>query len=397
MPSPSAAGTPATDQAIDPAARIRFVGAGSTYAWIWATNAIGLLLTAGLLYPWTRTRSLRYLCASTRVGNADLGWQPLVFDGQPARMFPGHLLMTVVIATFLVANDQRTGLADATTVLWAWLIPLLVRSSLAYRCGQTRWRGIAFGFDGGIVAAWQVYLPAILAISLIPAWRWLGGSFDLPTGPELITSRRARFIISSLLLGFLIGTLIWRAPQYRFSFLRYGQLRLKLVLTRRPFNRYVLSATAVACLVLLGAGVLASVLGAALPLSVLTGGDRDGRFAFLILVALLCWALVFRPWLTASRQNLFWSSLQSADGRLRFHSRLPVIRYLGSQLGWGLCVVATLGLAWPFAKMALTRRRVEAISIETSIDLADVPAGPPSTATGLGDSAALTFRLGAAF
>ncbi|MBP6652621.1 MAG: DUF898 family protein, partial [Xylophilus sp.] len=77
-------------------------------------------------------------------------------------------------------------------------------------------------------------------------------------------------------------------------------------------------------------------------------------------VALLVLLVMVKPYVVSRLQNLVWNSTRSDT--VQFHSALRYGPLLGLTVKNWLLMLVTLGMYWPFARIALTRMRVEAVS-----------------------------------
>jgi uncharacterized membrane protein YjgN (DUF898 family) len=91
-------------------------------------------------------------------------------------------------------------------------------------------------------------------------------------------------------------------------------------------------------------------------------------------------------------QNLVWT--KTGNGRMRFISQLRFRDMLWLSLKNGLLIMLTLGLYWPFAKVAVARLRLDAVHIRSITDMqAVVAAGHQQPQEAAGDAAGDFFGL----
>ena len=148
---------------------IEFTGSGGEYFRIWIVNMLLLMVTLGLYWPWAKVRRLRYFWGNTLVDG-----DPLDFHGEPGQMFKGWALVGVL---FLLYNWAGSVSALADVVAFAalgLLWPALWRSSMAFRLGNTSWRGLRFRFVGSMRDAYASLLPLFLvALPLVLLGLWV--------------------------------------------------------------------------------------------------------------------------------------------------------------------------------------------------------------------------------
>jgi uncharacterized membrane protein YjgN (DUF898 family) len=129
------------------------------------------------------------------------------------------------------------------------------------------------------------------------------------------------------------------------------------------------------------------------------GGPRSDMAVLLIgaapLVFLAFWVFLFLgigPWITTRLQNLVWT--KTGNGQMRFISQLRFRDMLWMSIKNGLLIGITLGLYWPFAKVAMARLRLEAVHVRTITDMqALLAAEHERPAEAAGDAAGDFFGL----
>ena len=75
---------------------------------------------------------------------------------------------------------------------------------------------------------------------------------------------------------------------------------------------------------------------------------------------------VWIPYFTSRMQNLVWS--KTGNREFRFQSELTFGSTLKLTLKNWLLIGLTMGLYWPFAKVAMTRLKLQAITVVTRVD-----------------------------
>jgi uncharacterized membrane protein YjgN (DUF898 family) len=72
------------------------------------------------------------------------------------------------------------------------------------------------------------------------------------------------------------------------------------------------------------------------------------------------------PYIVARFQNLVWSGTRSEH--LQFTSTLGVAPMMALSVKNWLLILLTLGLYWPYAKVAMTRLRLESVQLASTAD-----------------------------
>lgn len=346
---------------------VRFTGSGSEYFRIWIVNLLLMLVTLSLYYPWAKVRRLRYFYGNTLVDG-----QPLDFHGKPLMMLRGYLLVGLLLVLYSVAGkfSPLAGLAAFVIVAAIW--PALLKSSMQFRMANTSWRGLRFRFKGTVGGAYQAMLPLF-----VPGLLILAALVAVPD-EENPPMWYAGLVGAVTLVALLVMPWLWfKLKQYQHQNFALGQLQTELRTNVWAFYKVFLKtlgvflgvvAIIVGVVLALGALGLASValpgrsgagLGAAILAGVLVG-----------VVGLLAMQIVPRPYFTSRMQNLLWS--RTGNQSMRFRSKLKFRPLLMLTLKNWLLMLLTLGLYWPFAAVAVTRMRLQAVTVITRVDPADL-------------------------
>lgn len=348
--------TVAAAQAQPPTYRmdVRFTGSGSEYFRIWIVNVLLLLVTLGLYWPWAKARRLRYFYANTVVGE-----HPLVFHGQGSSMFKGFLLVLALFGAYTLAtNTSLTATVIAVSaigVLW----PALFQRSMRFRLGNTSWRGLRMRFTGTVRDAYLALAPMVVV-----------GVFGVvsPLLQKQLAYNKQWIlwlaVASGLVSMVVLPIAFWRLKGYQHRNFGWGPLQTELRLPLRSL--YMLGAKAVGFFVLMVGAMM--VMGWSM--GVVKSETMRGPVMAVMFFAIVALFVILLPtaWaFTTSRwQNLLWSATE--NDVVRFSSQLRAVALLKVTLLNGLFLVLTLGLYWPFAVVAKTRLRVQALSLEFTAD-----------------------------
>ncbi|MES2091742.1 MAG: YjgN family protein [Pseudomonadota bacterium] len=345
--------------------QIEFTGSGSEYFRIWIVNLMLMLLTFGLYYPWAKVRKLRYFH-----GNTVVAGHALDFHGNPRKMLRGFLLISALLMVYSMAGNVSDTAGTVAFVIMMAVWPALFRASLQFRLANTSWRGLRFAFNGSLKESYKVFFTPVLAFAAL-------GVLSAVLIPALLLSLGAAGpLIGGALM--LIGavTLLpycyWQLKTYQHSHYAYAQLQTEFRATARDVMGVFNRTGGMAVMALLGAlAVGGLVFGVGLwgaPDS-LTPHKPMGALLKALLPALVLFILLSQaitgPYFVSRMQNLVWS--RTGNQWMRFKSDLSFSRLLMLTLkNWAL-VVCTLGLYWPFAAIALTRLKLQAVSVHMRI------------------------------
>jgi len=335
---------------------ISFTGSGSEYFRIWIVNLALIVVTLGLYVPFARARRIRYFNANTLVDN-----QALAFHGDPWRMFRGYLLLLVLGGAYSLAGHISPAAAGFAFVLLCLIWPALWRSALRFRFGNTSWRGLRFSFRGDLAGAYKavapVYVPVIPMVLL----------------PLALDTAHPSNVPPWVGLAYLAATLAWvlfwpwglaRIKRYQHRGYALGREQAEIDLSNGDIYLLLLKGFGLTLVVSLVGGAVAAVLAGTA--GTLLGPSSKGPLGILallpVLLVYLSLGLVVGCWGVSRLQNLVWSGTHSTH--LRFTSVLRVRSYLGVCTKNWLLTALTLGLYRPFAVVAATRMRLEAVGID---------------------------------
>ncbi len=353
---------PATFPAIPsrPAAEpLKFTGTGSEYFRIWIVNLALTYLTLGFYSPWAKVRRMQYIYRNTLLAGSGFD-----YHGKPLAILKGRAIAVGMILLYQGLTLVNPMVAGIVGILIALVMPWLLLRSLAFRLANTSWRGLRFRFEGTSGDAYRVFL----------LWPFL----------------------ASITLGLLAPAAHHAIKHWQHSVSAFGRIRFKFTATRGGFYRVWLMAAGIVVLVPALFGLIAATLGgAALTDSVLSGDEMDYGTTFLIffVVAIAFYAglLAVMPFFVTRIQNLVWN--RTTLGTHRFESNLRFWKMLGITMSNMFLTVITLGLFRPFAVIRMARYRVEAMTLVPGESLDDFVGQQASEVEALGDEVADFFDI----
>lgn len=344
---------------------VEFTGSGSEYFRIWIVNLLLTLVTAGLYYPWAKVRKLRYF-----YGNTVVGGHALDFHGEPRRMLRGYLLVGLLFVLYSVAGNVSPVAGAVALVLLAGLWPALFRASMRFRLANTSWRGLRLRFTGDTAGAYKAMLPLFVPALLLVALPVLVPETSAPA-PGRGSAPAGALVLGVTLVAFAaLPALWWSLKRYQHDNYQLAALRTQFRASVASFYGVFLKAGLLMLLAMAAVAAVGGLLGAA---GALFGGGRRSVGAIMLAIVLVVVAvyavllLVVQPYVTAKMQNLVWS--RTGNRSLRFDSALRFGPLLALTLKNWLLVLLTLGLYWPFAAIATARLRLEAIEVQTRVDI----------------------------
>jgi uncharacterized membrane protein YjgN (DUF898 family) len=369
---------------------LRFTGSGWEYWRIWIVNLLLTVVTLGVYYPWARARKWRYVYNNTWVDGDALDYHATGW-----RLFKGMVVAVLLFGVLNVVGDLSLLLAGVTSLAFWLLLPLLWRSSLRFRLAQSSWRGLRFGFTGGVQGAYAAFywpwLVALIALAAAFAVGAVVSMFTIGSGVGVLQLSphwwAMVWLATVAALTVCVLAFAHGVRRYQHSHYAFGTLGSALGLSWSDLLRAAWRPVALG-VGLLTLGVVLLIVAGLLAQhdegNVAQGPLATAAVISFVPMVYLGLPLVGAYW-SALFQNLYWSATRAPGLQLR--SQLSPWRYTGLVLKNLVLTLMTLGLYWPFALMATTRMRVEALSIVSEVDWAQITARAAGDGNSLGDMA----------
>jgi len=379
-PQPLEPQSSAAEQDIEePYKPLVFTGSGAEYFRIWAVNLTLTIFTLGLYGPWAKVRRLQYFYQHTLLDGSSFD-----YTANPVSILFGRLLALGLLVVYYLAFEHSAHAGAAVTLLLVCVLPYLLWQSNLFKARNTRFRGLEFGFGGGLREACAAYMPAI-AVSFGPS-----AAAGYLLGPK---AEFWEWLMTGL--GFLVLPIFHALfRQYVQSNLRFGDARFVFTARGSDFLRVwawgVVAMVSIA--VITGFFVIVIVVFGL----VITGKHGEGAVSAWTVASILAMtSLVFMltlSYFTARFQRLVWD--KTRVGHVALHCEVPAIKLMRIQFMNTLWVVLSLGLYRPFAAIRLAKFRLECVSASGLDCLNYVAAGQDQSRRGaLGESAAELFDM----
>lgn len=346
---------------------IRFTGSGSEYFRIWIVNLLLTILTLSLYHPWAKVRRLRYFYGNTLVdGHA------LDFHGNPWKMLRGYLLVGAMAIAYSVATRLSPIAGFVAFGIMAAIWPALFKASMQFKLANTSWRGLRFRFRGKVGGAYKALLPLF-----VPTLIFLAITLGVKNPKSLESQEAVGLGVLAVMLPtlLLIPLLLWNLKKYQHDNYSLGQLQTELKASRGSFYAVFLKTTGVS---ILSGVVFAIIFGFVMAFGLFSGfvGKNPNAppglaavvaglvFAVIGMVAV---QLLPRPYFESRFQNLLWG--KTGSDHLHFKSELRFSPLLWLTIKNWFLMIITVGLYWPFAKVAMARLRLDAVTIATTLHI----------------------------
>lgn len=282
-----------------------FNGNGWGYFKIWIVNVLVCILSAGILYPWARVRTLRYFYEHTYLDHVEFQ-----FKSDPQKILLTQLLVLLFILSlgFLFALKLWFGVLCLLLLISLYPLYWLRLSSYHYR--HSLYCGAKFKSSMSTVDAYRIYLlwPLIALLSLGLAAPWAIYNFQ-------------KYRIESVTLG---------------------------------GNRFSFVATPKSYVFMLFPLVIAELLSAS---CVYFRDMIPALFAVPLLLAVWLFVLVH---IRIAVENMRWNFTKTKLGA--FESSWELSNYKTLIIKNLVLCVLTLGLYWPWAKVDIARYKASRLA-----------------------------------
>ena len=299
---------------------VKFTAKAEEYFRIWIVNLALTIVTLGIYSAWAKVRKKRYFYGHTLIDG-----EGFEYRGRPLAILKGRVIAFLLLALYSVGNQFVPMLTPLFMLAVAVAIPWLVVRSLAFNAENSAYRNVQFHFRGTYGEA----LGVVVGIGLLVL-----GTFGLAF--PWWKARLARFVANHS----------W-----------YGATRFHLPGLTREFYRYYIKAGAL-LFGLFALGILAFVLGASSAGRSMTGVTLGAA----IFIGALCLSSVLAlASIRARITSLIWN--HATLGTVRFECTLRTGRLARIYLVNILAIVATAGLAFPWAVVRTMRYRADNMTI----------------------------------
>lgn len=336
--------------------QVQFHGTGGEYFGIWIVNLLLTVVTFGIYSAWAKVRRLKYFYGQTEVAGARFE-----YHGKPMAILLGRIVAVLLFAAYSVATNIISIWSLVLIIVIALVLPWLLRNSLRFRMRNSSYRGIRFGFSGGVGRAYETFL-------FYPIFTFI--------------------------------TLYLAAPLFHQRLKRYQHGNAKFGTSPFSFQgtvgQFYKAYAAVFGLVILA--FFAMGFGIAMIAPAAGGKPNPAMVAtlmgFLILGTIAVSLLVTPLWLSRT-QNLIWNN--TALGEFQFHCSLKARRLVWIYLGNFVGILLTLGLFIPWAAVRVARYRAESLTLDGAGDVEAFVAEQAGAVAAIGEEVTEIFDFDIAF
>jgi uncharacterized membrane protein YjgN (DUF898 family) len=335
--------------------RPEFRGQTGEFFGIWIVNLVLTVLTLGIYSAWAKVRTQRYFYSNTRLAGA-----PFEYLADPITILKGRLIAYAFMIAFVVSAKLQIFwvLIPLYLVILA-LFPWLIFLGMRFRARYSSWRGLRFRFTGTVGNAYINYM-------LLP----IAAAFTMYLLVPWVQKQQQEFMVSNHSFG-----------GRKFDF--QGELGKYY----RPFW------IAFGCGILLFIGFFVMMLIAVAMSAPATEGGGMPPLLFVPIVLMYAGFFAIPIYLRINFLNLRWQN--TSLGGHRFESTLEPGKMIWIYFSNGLAILATLGLAVPWAMIRMARYRAANLVLlaEGSLDDFVAQVGEEQSAAGAELAGALDLDL----
>jgi len=294
--------------------RINFSGRGSEFFGIWIVNVLLSILTLGIYSAWAKVRTLQYFYGHTQIdGHA------FRYLATPMQILKGRLMAVGLFLVISLLTNLFPLIAIITAIAFLFIMPWLLIMGVRFNLRMTSYRNVRFGFQGG-------YGDAMINFMLLP-------------------------FLSIFTLYLALPWVLKRLDQYVFGNITYGGKSFVVNTSTSSYYRAVLLALLV-CVGLVAVGI---VIAVALQFNndALDIKTAPWLFAPLMLAYLALLTLTGAVYQAMIRNHLFNNT--TLPELATFQSDIPVLKLFQVSLTNLLLIAVSCGLAYPFAKIRISR------------------------------------------
>lgn len=353
-----------------------FTGKGSDYFKIWITNLTLTIITFGLYYPWAKARRQRYFWAHTVVDGHSLG-----FHGKASSMFKGYAIASVLAIIYYALSQFAPIYQIVMFAFLALIYPILFRASLRFLLLNTSWRGLRFRFLGSVKQSYGYLAPIMLVSFLLIATPLMVVYFTGVDFNTVLDRTDAKYwwalgiLLVTTFLIILIGVPLayFKIKKYQKDFYSYASLKTQFNGTGWQFYKILIKTVGVSMITGMALGIIFAIVGG-LSIFIFSTFSTSVLFKFIsgfavtaIIVAnYLLMGVIVNSYFTSRHFNFFWGKL-TANG-LKINANLQLKKLIFLNVKNYILTILTLGLYYPFAKIASTKLQVESLHFESTIN-----------------------------
>ena len=370
---------------------VTFTGSGFEYFKIWIVNIMLMVLTLGIYSAWAKVRNKRYF-----YGNTQLQGASFEYHASPIQILKGRLIAFVVLLAFTLINNIYPLLTPVTLVLALLALPFVLWSSYRFNTRMSSYRNVHFGFALPLSSAYKYAAIPVLIVMCFVLFLSVLPEYELQQNALLIS---AVATIAFLLFYFSIPYIMAFSQRLIISNFKYGTSQFTSgIKAPQYYLIFLIWALWASALMVILAAVI-TLTGSQIFYSLANGPD-----VFYVATGLLFFIVIF---ISALQQSYFISRFRNyrfnttmvKEVQLKSNVKIMPLAFLLFKNS--VLVLLTLGLYYPWAKIAMSKLLAESTYLESAESLDQFVASESGKASSLGDELSEAFDtdldLGAGF
>lgn len=369
---------------------IEFKGSGLEYFKIWIVNLILSILTLGIYSAWATVRKKRYM-----YGNTLLDGSSFEYHASPITILKGRLIAIALFVVYVVFSQISPEAAIIFLPILVVMSPWIIWRSIMFNAKVSSFRNVYFGFEGSLGRSYLYFLiiPFLLPFLLLPL-----------VGSSILTIFSGNFeesFIIMLVVGYLAFILLIPfikkiTMDYYINNHRYGQGEFSTALLTSKFYKiyglFVLVVIGVIVVTLIIIGIFIGSIDAVFE----QGLSPEVVPLVIFVVYLLLFIVMFwsKAYLAVWVRNYVYANTQ-LDNEIQLGSNLEIMPLFWIYLGNFLLILFTLGLAYPWAVIRVTKYMAETINVANTENLDQFISQQQERQSALGDEMGDAFDVDA--
>ena len=394
---------------------LRFEGSGKEYFKIWIVNILLIIVTLGFYYPWAKVRTKRYFYANTLLQDRNFE-----YHATGKQLFWGFLISVALFALYSILGNifPLGGLVLAIGFVAA--LPWIIWRSMKFNMLMTSFSNVRFGFEGDLKQSYMNFFayPMVLYLGFVLIALGAFLPLKLVQGNSLLTlifgGIAALATIAYILYGF--SFLKKKNTEYLINGTRYGQgkfstdieLKSLMVILLKAILLGIVIYIAINALIMLFVALLVLATGGmenlqfakpdeAMVLQNLMGLSTIGRIFAGILGVFFYMAIIYLGTLAVAyysgrNRNYIYGNAK-LDEKINFASTIRTKPYAWIMMTNFLAVLFSIGLAYPWAKVRMTRYMLEHTEVSTEAGFDEYLSEKQKIESSLGDQIGDAFNV----
>jgi uncharacterized membrane protein YjgN (DUF898 family) len=352
---------------------LKFEGSGKEYFKIWIVNVLLTIVTLGFYYPWAKVRNRRYFYA-----NSILDGRNFEYHATGKQLFIGFLVAMALFITYVVI--QKISPIGSLMLIGALFIavPWLIWRSMMFNMRMTSFSNVRFDFIGQLRDSYMNFFvyPVLLMIGYVVLA--IGVEVLMPILGMGLTSVIS-FVVFLTFIVFAVSFIKKKNIEYIINLSRYGQGIFQTNVKTKEFMTIMLKTVGIAILAMFATAlVIGALVYATVGLETLVSLQEaandpqmmQAKMAAIMPIIGLAYlgmilASMFIMAYSMTRQRTYVYENTTLDNEITFGSTLKAKKFAWVMITNFLAVIATLGLAMPWAKVRVAKVMLENTQVYT--------------------------------